>query len=194
MKKNNQKGFTLIELLVVIAIIGLLSTMAVVSLNNARVKARDARRISDIKQIQTALEMYFTDNNDYPAAANATTVTLWDSSTGSQTEDTMEMLQDNGYMAAVPQNPSPNGVAYTYRVCTYDGGACGDDATVAAGERASYTLAFELEGGGGGMLGGHHCSTPAGMDTGAVVTGDVTAGLCAIEAIGAAGRVYTPVY
>ena len=47
MKKINKRGFTLIELLVVIAIIGLLSTMAVVSLNSARLKARDAKRASD---------------------------------------------------------------------------------------------------------------------------------------------------
>ena len=61
-----RKGFTLIELLVVIAIIALLSTLSVVALNNARVKSRDARRLSDIKQIRTALEMYFDQNNSYP--------------------------------------------------------------------------------------------------------------------------------
>ncbi|PIW79613.1 MAG: pilus assembly protein, partial [Parcubacteria group bacterium CG_4_8_14_3_um_filter_48_16] len=61
MKILNKKGFTLIELLVVIAIIGLLSTLAVVALNNARLKARDAKRIADIKQIQTALELYYTE-------------------------------------------------------------------------------------------------------------------------------------
>jgi type II secretion system protein G len=71
MTKNN-KGFTLIELLVVIAIIGLLSTMAVVSLNTARGKSRDARRMSDIKQIQTALEMYNGDNGTYFTTATAT--------------------------------------------------------------------------------------------------------------------------
>ena len=54
---KNVKGFTLIELLVVIAIIGLLSTMAVVSLNSARGKARDAKRVSDIKQISNLVEM-----------------------------------------------------------------------------------------------------------------------------------------
>ena len=61
---TNKKGFTLIELLVVIAIIGLLSTLAVVSLNNARGKARDARRVSDVKAIQTAIELYKADSND----------------------------------------------------------------------------------------------------------------------------------
>lgn len=63
--KAKQSGFTLIELLVVISIIGLLSTLAVVSLNNARAKARDARRLSDLKAVQTALEIYRDDNNDY---------------------------------------------------------------------------------------------------------------------------------
>ena len=66
-----KKGFTLIELLVVIAIIALLSTLSVVALNSARVKARDARRVSDIKQIRTALDMYFDNkapDNAYPTA------------------------------------------------------------------------------------------------------------------------------
>ena len=62
-----KKGFTLVELLVVIAIIALLSTLSVVALNSARAKARDARRLSDIKQIRTALDMYFDSNLTYPA-------------------------------------------------------------------------------------------------------------------------------
>jgi len=53
---------------VVIAIIALLSTLSVVALNSARVKARDARRVSDIKQIRTALEMYFDAKLEYPAS------------------------------------------------------------------------------------------------------------------------------
>ncbi|MDP2944634.1 MAG: prepilin-type N-terminal cleavage/methylation domain-containing protein [bacterium] len=68
--KNNKPGFTLIELLVVIAIIGLLSTLSILALNTARARARDAKRISDVKQIQTALEMYYNDMSDYPATAS----------------------------------------------------------------------------------------------------------------------------
>ena len=60
------KGFTLIELLVVISIIGLLSTLAIVSLKTAREKARDAKRLGDIKQIEKALDMYYDANNRYP--------------------------------------------------------------------------------------------------------------------------------
>jgi prepilin-type N-terminal cleavage/methylation domain-containing protein len=68
MSKRN-KGFTLIELLVVIAIIGILASIVLASLNSARKKSRDARRIADLKQVQLALEMYFDSNSNYPAAA-----------------------------------------------------------------------------------------------------------------------------
>jgi prepilin-type N-terminal cleavage/methylation domain-containing protein len=63
---NKPKGFSLIELLVVIAIIALLSTMAGVSLNNARQKARDARRMGDAKAISSAIELFKTESdNDF---------------------------------------------------------------------------------------------------------------------------------
>jgi len=60
------KGFTLIELLVVIAIIGILSATVLVSLNQTRVKARDALREADLRQVRTALEIYYFDNGKYP--------------------------------------------------------------------------------------------------------------------------------
>ena len=69
MKRIRQKGFTLIELLVVIAIIGILATVVISSLNKARAKARDARRVQDIKSIQTALEMYYLDHGTYPTTS-----------------------------------------------------------------------------------------------------------------------------
>ncbi|MEK7541735.1 MAG: prepilin-type N-terminal cleavage/methylation domain-containing protein [Patescibacteria group bacterium] len=61
-----RRGFTLIELLVVISIIGLLSSIVLTSVNSARAKARDARRIADLNQIRTALEFYFDANGYYP--------------------------------------------------------------------------------------------------------------------------------
>jgi len=68
--KSNSGGFTLIELLVVIAIIGVLSSVVLSSLNDARAKARDAYRKASMKQVQTALEMYYNANNAYPSTAN----------------------------------------------------------------------------------------------------------------------------
>jgi type II secretion system protein G len=60
-------GFTLIELLVVVAIVGLLATVAVLSISSANKKARDAKRRADLKTIQKALDLYFQENGAYPS-------------------------------------------------------------------------------------------------------------------------------
>lgn len=71
LKQNSDtRGFTLIELLVVIAIIGMLSSVILASLNNARAKARDAKRTASIRQIQTALELYYDTNGYYVSSAD----------------------------------------------------------------------------------------------------------------------------
>jgi type II secretion system protein G len=66
-----QKGFTLIELLVVIAVIGILASVVLASLNSARGKGRDAKRLSDLKQVQTALELYYSTNGSYPSTSGS---------------------------------------------------------------------------------------------------------------------------
>jgi prepilin-type N-terminal cleavage/methylation domain-containing protein len=66
-QKKNNFGFTLIELLVVISIIGLLASVVLVSLSSARQKSRVAKRLTDLKQVQTALELYYGDYNQYPS-------------------------------------------------------------------------------------------------------------------------------
>lgn len=67
-KYRKQAGFTLIELLIVIAIIGILSTIATVTLGSSQRRARDAQRKSDLKQVQNALEAYFNNSASYPTA------------------------------------------------------------------------------------------------------------------------------
>lgn len=64
---NLSKAFTLIELLVVISVVGILSLVIITSLNSAKEKARDARRLQDIRQIQNALDMYYSDHGRYPS-------------------------------------------------------------------------------------------------------------------------------
>ncbi|PJE50539.1 MAG: hypothetical protein COV29_03990 [Candidatus Yanofskybacteria bacterium CG10_big_fil_rev_8_21_14_0_10_36_16] len=66
--RKGPKGFTLVELLVVIAIIGILATLLLLQLAVARGKARDVKRIADVNQVRTALELWFDDNAaQYPA-------------------------------------------------------------------------------------------------------------------------------
>lgn len=107
MKKfhEKRKGFTLIELLVVIAIIGILATIVLVSLNTARQKARDARRVGDLRQVALALEMYYDDNTStgYPGDADALDCDDW--------TDLVAALQPD-YMTAVPTDPGSNAYAY----------------------------------------------------------------------------------
>lgn len=67
-RPSSQKGFTLIELLVVIVIIGILSTLGIVNYMDARMRARDAQRKTNLKEIQQALELYRIDQGAYPAS------------------------------------------------------------------------------------------------------------------------------
>ncbi|MDD4412336.1 MAG: type II secretion system protein [Patescibacteria group bacterium] len=101
MSKTN-KGFTLIELLVVIVIIGILATLTTVALSTARVKARDAKRISDIKQMQTALELYYNEENTYPPTS---ALDVGKALVGAQSGKT--------FMGKIPAGPN-TGETYTY--------------------------------------------------------------------------------
>ena len=66
--QNKQRAFTLIELLVTIAIIAILSSITIVTFNGQSAKARDARRKSDLANLQQAIEMYYEDNGVYPVS------------------------------------------------------------------------------------------------------------------------------
>ena len=63
---KNIKGFTLIELLVVIAIFALMANITMVSLNNAKRESRDTKRMSDINQLRSALQLYSMEKLTYP--------------------------------------------------------------------------------------------------------------------------------
>ena len=140
----DKKGFTLIELLVVIAIIGLLSTLAVVALGSAREKARDSKRLSDLKQIQTALELHYTDAGAYPTEASAVTLggtnyICLNSAAGFTTTGCA-----NAYMGLVPSDPGTTAYAYT------------------SADGSTYAIAATLEGTVNGLTGSITAS-PSGI-------------------------------
>lgn len=75
--QTNQKGFTIIELLIVIVVIGILAAITAIALGGANARARDAKRESDVKSLQTALEAYYTiGNSQYPTEANMNDATF----------------------------------------------------------------------------------------------------------------------
>jgi general secretion pathway protein G len=106
MKKSS--GFTLIELLVVIAIIGILASVILVALDSARVKARDARRVEDLQQIQTALEEYYDQYGYYPAGSEASDRSEWVNNDGANANHPLGALKDAGYLSVVPYDPGKN--------------------------------------------------------------------------------------
>lgn len=92
-KLKNTRGFTLIELLVVIAIIGILSSVVLASLNGARADARDSRRVQDLAQIRTAVELCANENGTYENC---------DGNEGELSE----------WLQTYPTDPSTDGVEY----------------------------------------------------------------------------------
>ncbi|HVY67863.1 MAG TPA: type II secretion system protein [Patescibacteria group bacterium] len=129
---GGETGFTLIELLVVISIIGLLSSVILVSLNGARLKARDARRISDMRQLETALDLYYQNHSVYPTQDPNTPDSSglicggWDVSSYNAF---LTALVTDGIVTRAPVDPinsnNPNGTTdcggYAYRYFHYAG-------------------------------------------------------------------------
>ncbi len=68
---NSRRGFTLIEILIVVAIIGILASVVLVGLGPVQRRGRDARRLSDLREAQNALELYFNKCGYYPGASQA---------------------------------------------------------------------------------------------------------------------------
>lgn len=109
-KLNFKKGFTLIELLIVIAIIGVLATLLMVNFVGVRQRARDAQRKSDLRQMQSALELYRADNGNYPnSLPNCNSVFS---------------LNGTTYMQTVPCDPLGGGYTFASTGTTYSIIAC----------------------------------------------------------------------
>jgi len=104
MLENKKRGFTLIELLVVVAIIGVLATVILGALGNARAKARDARRMSDMKTIYNALVLYELDHGGIPTTDDygESNGGGWDTSVAG---GFMTFLKTGGYVSDVPVDP-----------------------------------------------------------------------------------------
>lgn len=149
--RNKNKGFTLIELLVVIAIIGLLASVVLLALNSARAKSRDAKRLADVRQLATALELYYNDNNAYPTQAAAGVVI-----TGGTP---LNGLVPN-YVGALPTSPAP-----AEANCTGTGTSqtLNNSYVYLSANGATYALSFCLGATTGGYAAGTHSVSPAGI-------------------------------
>lgn len=103
-----RKGFTLIELLIVVAIIGILASVILVGLGPSQRAGRDARRIADLRQVQTGLQLFYQKNSKYPDSA-ASDVNWTDLQTKLQT-------------IGVPNLPKDPSAANSYQYLSGGGG------------------------------------------------------------------------
>ena len=145
-KKISQQAFTLIELLVVIAIIGILSSVVLASLSGARESARDARRVSDLNQIRTAMEQIHLGCGEYPDGRVSGPAgggqPIMDPATGAPLPPACSGHQLDDVMTTIPYDPlgedTDCGSGPGIYECTYGYGSSAD--------RQSYCLAVSLEG------------------------------------------------
>ncbi len=164
LRNTKQKGFTLIELLVVIAIIGLLASVVLLSLNSARQKSRDAKRLADVRQIASALELYYNDCQSYPLTATVTLTTALGLSSGAIGSTgcsgagmgitATTNLSGTTYIAQFPAAPQPADTTACTGLNDYKYNSAGT---------TTYTVTFCLGNQTGGYSAGYRTLTEQGI-------------------------------
>ena len=154
-----QKGFTLIELLIVIAIIGLLASIVLISLGPARAKARDARRVTDVRQMSTALEVEASDNPEAVETCTSADHKV-DLCTGPGAVAGFVNFADptvGTAGAACQQSVSPSTAPCQYSISQDDGSA--------VATTGDYQICFWLESGAGSLSSGLNAIETNGVFT-----------------------------
>ena len=147
-----KKGFTLIELLVVIAIIGILSSVVIVSLNNARSKARDSARKSNAQAMTTAFALYASEQSPEAAPTEADTATAGWTVDATATTIGIPLLTAgtpvalSTFLKTIPTDGTAN--TYTYSNATTDGSFCLGVRLENANSLGTGNLKFLCNGGG----------------------------------------------
>lgn len=153
-----RQGFTLIELLVTTAIIGLLASIGSVSYSFVREKARDARRVADIRTIRNALETYFEQHGKYPDAPSGGIVLGEPRSEVISDAGITALGRENGlvYLGNVPSNVEPGGLPYLYTPQSPSGAGCTRGCP-------KFEIVFSLEGPIGEYVAGPHKMSDDGL-------------------------------
>lgn len=174
---DSRHGFTIVELLVVIVVMGVLFSVGVSAYSGVQQKTRDTQRVSDMKTIMKALEMYKTQTGEYPPVSTGTnTISGWEVSSISPSQF-LAPLKTLGVVSQVPVDPTNTGTVNNgmlYRYYRYAAGSQG----CALARGAYYVLivgdaetATQLDSSPGFQCTNRNWSTEGGWVTGAFTNG-----------------------
>ncbi len=141
MIRTSRQGFTLIELIVVISILAILAGALIPRVTSHMAATRDARRLADVRGVQSAIEQYFVDKQRYPAAASNASFGGWDVSNDG---NFIPELVEHRYLPEPPRDPV-NDATYYYCYYVYDkgtSGCAGNGKFYVLGVKAFETSAF----------------------------------------------------
>ncbi len=146
LKKRN-KGFTIVELLIVIVVIGILALLVITTYSGIQAKARNSKRSSDVKSLQTHVEAFFSQNGYYPSIADLNSPS-W-RATNMKSIDPLALKDPSSTCDPSPASGSstcivaaPAAKAYAYAVQNSAGASCESDDTTCV----KYTLTATFEG------------------------------------------------
>jgi general secretion pathway protein G len=112
------RAFTLVELLVVIAILGILATIGLTAFTSSQARGRDTQRKSDLKQMASALELYYSDHGAYPSSLTGSILGCPSTTNTACTWGTGEFTDTKTtYFRVLPKDPTGSG-SYFYQVVT----------------------------------------------------------------------------
>jgi type II secretory pathway pseudopilin PulG len=163
---DDQKRFILIEILIVVAVIGLIGTLAAVAVSSARSNARDAVRLSSVRQMQSALEDHFIVRNSYPVVSEA--VALGFGSAGCLTTEGFRASCDASTEGVLTRSV-PAALGTGLGGISSCGGVANAYCYLAKEDGSTYVIQFELEHAIplAELAQGLNCATPEGMKAGA---------------------------
>jgi len=162
---RDKEGFTLIELLAIIAIIGLLSTIVIVDVSSSRQRARDSKRVADIKQLGNAMELFYGEYGTYKPTGCAEANTVVSSCAGAGRAGLADFIGAIGRFNDPSADPAVlcpagscscggcGGCSCNFSSCNY---------TFLGADENTYSVAFFLEGDAGDLAAGLHFFTPEG--------------------------------
>lgn len=148
---NSKRGFTLVEILIVVAIIATLASVALVGLGPVQRNGRDTRRVSDLRQVQNGVELYYAKCGYYPGAAQSGTDCSGFSAASGWSGLTDALSGSNIGISKVPNDPRAGD--------TYEYGSTSGSSYV-LGARLENTNSAQLRDDIDGTVEGVDCSDP----------------------------------